>query len=797
MNYQILSIINVFGLTIGLASSLIIYLYISRELSYDKFNKDYEQIYRIGVKGKLRGAELNQAISAPPMANILKTQFPDITETVRIGRYGAWLVTYNNVKYNEDNLLFADSTFFNIFSFKLLRGDSKTALAKPNSIILTESAVTKYFGTEDPMGKLLKIENDTTYYKVTGVMQDIPANSHLHFDMLASIITLKKALHDYWISHSVYTYFKVKKGTDINVLSDSINTLVGKYVVPQLTDFLGLNSKDFISAGNSYNFILQPLADIHLKSHLSAELEQNGNITYIYIFSGLAILLIIIACINFMNLSTARAAQRAREVGIRKMAGSGKSALIRQFLTESVLLSLLAMTMALLVVEIVLPHFNKYIDLNLSVNQLANYSSIAILLIFSVIIGLLAGIYPAYFLASYQPAPVLSNKMVYESGNIKFRKGLVFFQFSVSIFFIIVTFVLFDQYKYLTNKDLGFDKKDLLIIRRSDAMKENMHKFISDVLVNPSVNSVSYSNSIPGKQFMKSSFILDNNSSGTTLLMNILFVSNHFNETYGLKMIKGKFFPEDSAAFSPLCVVNESAARLIGFDNILGRKLKVPMTKEEKGKIKEEYEIIGVVNDFNFTYLEENIGPLVMLIMPEKWEGYISVNIAPENISKTEDFLKMTWEKYTTAYPFVSYMLADELTSGYSLVEKSGKIFSIFSIIAILVAFMGLYGLVLFTANLRTKEVGIRKILGSSIIRITILLVKETLILISSAAIIAGLIAYFSARWWLNDFYFHVKLKPDYFIGSAFVILVIAAITVIFQVSGTARLYPGKVLKYE
>ncbi len=797
LNYQILSIINVLGLTIGIASSLIIYLYISRELSYDKFNANYDKIYRIGVKGKLRGADLNQAISAPVMAKTLKDEFKDITETVRIGRYGAWLITYNNIKYNEDNLLFADSSFFKIFSFKLLRGDPQTSLSKPNSIILTETTAQKYFGNEDPMGKLLKIENDTTFYKVTGILQDIPVNSHLHFDMLASLITLKKALHDYWISHNVYTYFMVREGTNIKSLTDSINLLVDKFVIPQLDEALGLNPGEFQSAGNSYSFFVQSLADIHLKSNLSAELEPNGNITYIYIFSILAIIIIIIACINFMNLSTARAAQRAKEVGIRKIAGSGRMALIRQFITESVLLSLLATTMALLVVEIVLPQFNKYIGLNLNVNQLANYSSIILLLIFAVIVGILAGSFPAYYLASFKPVLVLRNNAKDESGNLRLRMGLVFFQFFVSIFFIIVTLILFDQYKYLIHKDIGFDKKNLLIIRRSDAIKNNMENFRHDVLKNPAVISVAYSNSVPGKQFMKSSFILKDSIKETTMLMNLLFVSSDFDKTYKLRVKQGRFFQSACSSDSFVCIVNETAARLIGNEQVLDRKLVIPVPKEKKDIKKDGYNIIGVIDNFNFSSLQDSIGPLVMLKMPESWEGYISVNVAPENLDQTVTFLKNNWEKYTSAYPFVSYLLNDELTSGYSLIEKTGRIFSIFSLITILVAFLGLYGLVLFTANIRLREIGLRKILGSSKTKVTFLLIKDIFLLIAGAAVLSGLVAYFLTQWWLTDFHYHIGLNPEYFVFTIIGVLILAAVTIILQVIGTARVKPGEALRYE
>ncbi|MBN2613590.1 MAG: ABC transporter permease [Bacteroidales bacterium] len=797
LNYQIFTIINVLGLTIGIASSLLIYLYLTRELSYDKFHLNSDHIYRIGVKGKLKGAVLNQAISSPAMAGTLNKEFDEIIETVRIGRYGAWLVSYDNVRYNEDNLLFADSNFFKMFSFNLIKGDPDKALAQPNSIILTQETVMRFFGSEDPMGKMLRIENDTTFYKVTGVMENVPSNSHMQFDMIASLITLKKALHDYWVSHNLYTYILVEENTDIHLLENKLNKLVARFVVPQLNSILGMPEGDFESAGNSYNFFVQPLEDIHLRSNLNIELEQNGNIIYVYIFSVLAILILFIVSINFMNLSTARAAQRAKEVGIRKMAGSDKMLLIRQFLTEAVLLSILAMTMALLLVEIVLPQFNKYIGLNLNVKQLATAGNIVLLLIFSVVLGLIAGSYPAFFLASYQPIDVLRKRNIFEPGNIGFRKGLVFFQFFVTVFVIIVTFILFDQYKYLISKDLGFDKENLLIIRRSDAVKSNNAGFREEILANKAVNAVTYSSTIPGKHFSKSSFIVEGMPSKNSLLMYLVFVSEDFQKTYGLEMRHGSFFTSSNPFDSLTCVVNESAAKLIDPVNATGHIIRFPMSKESMMQKKEQYTITGVVKDFNFSSLEEEIGPLVMFPMPPEWEGYFTVKVSPDSIGHTVDFLREKWGKYTDAYPFVYYMLNDDLTAGYHLVRKTARILSVFSFITILVAFIGLYGLASFTSNLRKREVGIRKVLGATEYTLVKLLIKQIVLLILIASTISAVTVFFLSHRWLAYFHYHVSLNPGSFVLPVCIILAMATVTVVAQACFTAGAKPGEILKAE
>ncbi|MBN2213767.1 MAG: ABC transporter permease [Bacteroidales bacterium] len=794
LKYQIYTIINIFGLTIGLASSILIYLYIDRQFSYDKFHTHYHQIYRVGVKGNLRGTELNQAITASPLAATLKKTFPDIVQPVRIGRYGAWLVSYGDIRYNEDEILFADSTFFNVFSFPLKKGDSEAALDKSHCIVLTESAAGRYFGNEEPMGKRLQIENDTNLYTITGIMEDIPVNSHFHFDMLASLVTLDKAIGDRWVSHNVYTYFLVKKGADLAALHKGLNDLVGMYVIPELNQLFGMNPGEFESAGNSYGFFLQSLGEIHLKSNLDAELEENGNITFIYIFSVLAILILIVVSINFMNLSTARAAQRSKEVGIRKIMGSGRQLLIRQFLTESVLLSILGMSMALLIVEIILPVFNRYMDLSLHPNQLLNFKSIALLVFLSLAVGLIAGSFPAIFLASCPPQDVLRAWIRSRVHTVRLRKGLVFFQFFVTITCITMTFILFSQFSYLTHKDLGFNKDNLLIIRRSDALGKNIAEFKKNISENPEITAMTCSNSIPGKRFMKSSFILAGVPSENSYILDLVFVGADFIKTFDLELSRGRFFSSDIPSDSFACVLNESAVRLLDLKEPVGGRLKLPMMKNGE---QIDYEIIGTVRDFNYVSLERNIGPLVMFLMPVTWEGFITVRISGRNTDETIAFLKDKWENLVQSYPFVSYMLDRELAGQYQIFRKTARIFLILSIIALLIACLGLYGLISFESNIRRREIGIRKALGATVSGIITLLLRQTVLIIAFAALLSIVITCFVALWWLKDYYYHISLNPLFFMISLSIVIIIAFLTIIVQTYFAATLNPGDALKYE
>ncbi|HJX71242.1 MAG TPA: FtsX-like permease family protein, partial [Bacteroidales bacterium] len=541
-------------------------------------------------------------------------------------------------------------------------------------------------------------------------------------------------------------------------------------------------------------FFLQSLGDIHLKSNLDAELEPNGNITFLYIFSALAILILVVAGINFMNLSTARAAQRSKEVGIRKIMGSDRQLLIRQFLTESVLLSILGMSMALLIIEVILPSVNRYMDLNLHINQLANFKSIALLAFLSLAVGLIAGSYPAIFLASCPPYDVLKAWIKNGVRTIWLRKGLVFFQFFVSITCITMTFLLFRQFSYLIHKELGFNQNNLLIIRRSDALGKKIAEFKQSIQSNPYVYAMTYSNSIPGRRFMKSSFVLSGVSSENSFIMDIVFVGADFVRTYDLELSRGRFFSSENPSDSFACVLNESAVRLLDLEEPVGKMLKLPMMKDE---IPKKYEIIGTVRDFNYSSLEKNIGPLVMFLMPVKWEGFITVRIADRNMDETTAFLKDNWEKITHTYPFVSYMLHNELIDQYQIIKKTARVFLIFAIIALLVACLGLYGLMSFESNIRTREIGIRKAMGATVSKIITLLLRQTILIIAAAALLSVFITCFVALWWLKDYYYHIPLNPLFFITSLMIVLVTAFLTIFIQTYLTASLNPGDALKYE
>ncbi len=794
LKYRSYTLINIFVLAIGLACSIIIFLYVENEYSFDHFHQHARNIYRIGIKGNVSGNAVNHAVTPAPLAGAIVNEVPGVKKAVRIGRFGAWLVRYDTIKHNEDGIIFADSTFFEIFSFPLIAGDPLTVLDKPENIVISEKAARRYFGNDNPIGKKLRIENDSTYYVVSGVMKDVPHNSHMHFDMVASLSTLYRYLMlDSWVANYLYTYILVEDNTNRDNLSEKVNRLAEKYVRPAYLNMLSLHEDQTVSYDNRFNFIVQPMLDIHLKSNFEAEFEPVNNVNYIYIFSALAILILIVACINFINLATATTANRAKEVGIRKITGSDKKSLFRQFMTESFLLTFLSLILALLFVEILLPLFNKYIDLNLSLRQLVTPLGFVILFLLVAIVGTFAGFYPAFLLSSFDPIVVLRN-WIQRTRSSFFRKGLVFFQFLVTITILVMTFILYEQFNFLINKDLGFDTKNLLVIRRPDGLKKDLEKYREAILKHHNVVSATNTMAIPGNIINSTTFYVEGTSPDSNYHLIYHIVNYDFLKTYGLPLASGRFFNPEVKGDTAACVINETAAKLMKIDNPEGKKLVQLFSKSNK---KTAYDIIGVVKDFNFQPLENPIKALVILLIKGNPEGYLAVKISPQQREETIKFLKAEWEKFTSNYPFVYFFMEDKIKEEYIDVRKTARIFMILSVIAIFIACLGLFGLVSYTTGQRAREIGIRKALGASVSKIYLLELKEMLFLIFISSLFAWPLAYFMANSWLRNFYYRITLNPWHFIVSVLIVLIIALITVSRQMYQSAKLNPAQAVRYE
>jgi putative ABC transport system permease protein len=792
-NNKVYTFINILGLAIGMAGALLIGIYLLKELSYDNFHKDSERIFRITTIGKLKGKDINIAMSSGLMGKALKEEINCVEEATRIARIGAWLIANDSIRYNEDAVLFADSNFFRLFSFKFVYGNPDSALKISRSMVITRSTARKYFGNRNPVGEKLKVERDTILFTVTAMIEDLPANSHFHFDIMGSLKTYEKFLNNLWLHHNVYTYFKVAEKTDIHVLEKQINQFVGKYVSPEIEEYLGISQEEFNKNKNAYRFVIQPLRKIHLHSHLDVELENNANPLYVYTFGIIALLILIIACLNFINLSTASSANRAREVILRKVIGSERIMLIAQFITESVIFSYIALIISFLIVELTIPFFNNYLEIGLEFNLLINLPVIILILCFTFLLGIIAGCYPAFIISSYDPVRVLHGKLNKGVKNKKIRSVFVTFQFFVSILIIILSQIVFAQVHYMLNKELGFEKNRIVVVRRPDALKEKIDNFKEDILSSPNIEAVTNSNSIPGRDFRTSAFIIDTGSGRVNVIMNQIFVGPDFNEALGLKMSDGRFFAHDKSD-SNTCVINETAARIIGVKNPIGKYLLLPGYLKKEGI---RISIIGIVKDFHFQSVDKEIEPLVISLMPGNWEGYLNVRVKGDDLDKSIKFLEKTWSKYTSEYPFVYFFLDQDFDQNYRSVINTGKILFMFSILSLFVACLGLFGLMLFTSFQRMHEIGIRKAVGASFYQIIYLLVKETVYLIIIASLFAWSVAWIFSKIWLREFNTRIDLSPKYFIIATGIAFILGLAVVFYQCFIAAKCEPGDALKSE
>jgi putative ABC transport system permease protein len=738
--------------------------------------------------------DINSANTSVPMAKAIVEEVEEVNSSIRLAHFDAWLVSNGEIKYNEDKFLFADKNFFHFFSFRLLEGNPDSVLVNPRSIVLTESTAKKYFGEESPIGKKLRIENGEKLYTVTGLMEDVPDNSHIQFDMLGSLVTFKRHIGNLWISNIVYTYIKINNTSDVQKVINRINEFVKVYMAPQINKILDVSTEDIADGKQTMRFDLQKITRIHLYSNLDGELEANGKALYIYTFGIIAILILIIACLNFMNLSTANSSNRAREVILRKVIGSTRRVLIFQFLTESVIFSFLALIFSLLIAEIAMPHFNEYLGLNLSFNVLNNPPAVFSIILFTLFLGIVAGSYPSFFISSYEPVKVLHGVLNKGVKNRKVRSVFVIFQFAVSILIIIISMVVFAQAKHMLNKDLGFEKERVLIIRRPDALKTKINDFKKEILQHPNIESVTNSNSIPGRDFITTSYVLENDSVRTNYLMNHVFVNHDFREAFGLRMVQGRFFSPSIASDTMVCVINEAAVRKLELDNVIGKVLEMPGPWAKSSK---KLKIIGVVKDFNFESVDKEIEPLVISLMPGNMEGYLNVRLSTKGIDSSIKFLEEKWTKYTSEYPFIYFFLDKDFNQNYRPIIRTGKILNLFSLLSIFIACLGLFGLISFTSNQRVREIGIRKAVGATFYQIIYLLLKETIVLLLIASVIAWVGAYAFSRIWLNDFYFKISVSPRYFIIASGIVLTLAIVVVLYQFFIASLRNPGEALKVE
>jgi putative ABC transport system permease protein len=790
---KIFSAINIFGLAIGIATCLIIMLFVNNELGYDRFNKKANRMVRVYFQGSVQGEKMKESSVMPPVAQTLKRDYPEVEEATRMRDYGTPKLVYGNKSFREDAFAFVDSNFFEVFTLPLIEGNAKTALLEPNSIVITKSVAYKYFGNEDPMGKVIAFKDGkNAACKVTGVIEKVPLNSHFHFDIFASMSGLAESKEPTWMSSNFHTYLVLADGYDYKKLDAKLPQVVEKYMGPAMLQAMGMSLEEFRKKGSDISFHLQPLTDIHLHSDFTGDFSQSGDIRYVYIFGAIAVFMLLIACINFMNLSTAGASKRSREVGIRKVLGSVKTQLIKQFLVESILITTIALAIAIVFVYLALPAFNNLANQNLSFSFEEHPLIIPALILFIIFVGILAGSYPAFYLSSFNPVAVLKGKFVSGKKNIWLRSSLVVFQFFISIILIVGTTVVYKQLSYIQHKKLGYDKDQVMIIGNTWMLGKNQEVFRQQLIDDPRVVSVSNSGFIPAGQSNNNNFFVSAEEDPNRLVKTLRYeVDENYLSTLGINLLAGRNFSKAFNTDSTAVILNEAAANALGW-----REKSVGHTiLRTHGAEKYSYHVIGIVKDFHFRSLHERISPLVMVLAPDA--GTLIVKLKTKDIAGLSAVLKKRWTNYGAEDALSYSFLDDRFNNTYEAEQKTGTILGIFAGLTILVACLGLFGLVTFTAEQRTKEIGVRKVLGATVTGIVSLLSKEFLKLVFIAFIIASPVAWFIMNKWLQDFAYRINISWLVFVFAAMLAIIITIITVSFRAIKAAVANPVKSLRSE
>jgi putative ABC transport system permease protein len=783
------TVINIAGLAMGLATFLLILFYVADELSYDRYNANSDNIYRVNSDIKYGGSTTLFAISPPPLAAALKTSFPEVEQTARIFQSSNIQFKKGNINIPEAKTVYADNSIFNVFTLPMLAGKPKDALTQPHTVVVTERAALKYFNKTDVVGQTLTLAEGNVNYKITAVIKNIPKQSHFDADYFLSIGSLDLKTDTGWGTFSINTYVLLKKNADIKSFEGKLNTMVQQHFGVQ-------NYAKLEKGGNYIRLSLVPLTDIHLKSNRQYELGSNNSITYVYIFSAIALFVLLIACINFMNLSTARSANRAREVGIRKVLGSSRNFLVAQFLTESIVITFFGAILAVLAAWVLLPLFNQLSGKELSVSLQTVAWLVPLLLAIVVIVGVLAGSYPAFYLSAFQPIQVLKGKISTGFKGSLLRNFLVVFQFAVSIFLIIGTLVIYSQLNYIQKKDLGFNRNQVLVVKNAQVL-QNAKTFKQEVKQLTNVENATLSSFLPtGIARQPDNVFKDKNTSAKgALFTEIWTVDNDYVNTMGMKFEQGRNFSPQLASDSLGMVINESAARMLGYyRDPIGKILYSPEAVNGKTVIK-EYRIIGVVKDFNFRSLRANITPVVMKLADDN--GALSIRTNAKNMKPFVEKVQAMWNKLSPNQQFEYSFMDQDFDAAYKSETRTGGLFLSFTLFAIIIACLGLFSLAAYAAEQRTREIGIRKVLGASVAAITNLLSRDFIKLVLISILIATPLAWWTMHKWLEGFAYRQNIQWWVILSAAFGAILIAFVTVSFQSIKAALANPVDSLRSE
>ncbi|MEM9671643.1 MAG: ABC transporter permease [Bacteroidota bacterium] len=778
--------INIFGLALGMACTLLIIVYILHELSYDRFHQNADRIYRLGMHVEVGESGFTGAKVSPAVAQSVVEEIPEVPLAVRLDQYDNKIFSKGNIVIKEDKVLAADPDFFQLFSFPLVQGDPETALQEPNSVVMTQAVAQKYFQDQNPVGQQILIDDEA--FQITGIVEEVPATSHFKFDIVYSFLSEPLSKMDDWGDIRVSTYFLVQENANIESVKDQVQQLLQKnFGEYELFQELGYTAEMFT----------QPMTEVHLHSHMRGEFEANGDIKYLYIFGAIALFTLLIACINFMNLATARSADRAKEVGIRKTMGSLRAELIRQFLGEALLLSLFSTLLALALAELLRIPFGQIADkpIHLPYHELWFIPAVILL---GILVGVLAGSYPAFYLTQFHPMQVLRGRLVAGSKNVYLRNSLVVFQFAISIVLIVCTLAVNRQLQYIRNKDLGFTKENVLVLDNGKSLEDSKDAFYNALTGLSEVKGVSFTDVSPLAGYNGTVFIpavrVDSIEGETfrdedALILNSMMVSHDYLPTMNIQLKEGRNFSRTIAADSAnyAIILNEQAVKALGLPQPIGSTVMV--ASEFEGKV------VGVVEDYHYQSLHSQVEPLVLVLSDQ--QNYVEISITSNDLPRTVATIEEQWKQHTDGMPIDYSFLDEDFDALFKADERTGMIFGGFSLLAIAIACLGLLALAAFMAEQRNKEIGIRKVLGASVKNIVILLSKDFTRLILIAFVVATPLASWAIQQWLNDFAYRTNIGLSTFVLSGTMALLIALLTVSYQSIKAAVANPVDSLRNE
>lgn len=779
------SAINIMGLTIGITCSMLLLIYILDELSYDRYHQHANNIYRVVSNIKEPDNAFTWAVAQVPLADELRDNYPEVKNVVRFFGTGRTLYKFDDKEFYEDDFFLADSTVFDVFTYPMLYGDPATALDKPASIVLTRKVAIKYFGKEDVVGQTLQNQQGETLV-VTGVMEDVPLNSHFIFDALLSRPS-DPSNGGSWGNFGVYTYLLLPEGYALEKMNASLSKIIKEKVDPIFAQY-----------GITINYELQPITSIHLHSKIQDEAEAGGDISYIYIFAAVAVFMLIIASINYMNLATARSANRAKEVGIRKVMGSQRRQLMLQFLVESVVLAVLALLVSLVLIYALLPVFNQLANKQMPFSYITQPMVLWSLIGIVLVVGIIGGSYPAFYLSGFNPVSVLKGKLATKGGSSFFRKALVVVQFSISIFMLISTLIVYDQLQYIREKDLGFDKQQILRVQLTSEEQRNKAQVLADRMrQNSLVAKAATSNSSPGEGIGKLLLqVEDNDGKLSERGVDLYNADYDFVKTLGMTIVQGRDFSRDVTSDTTYAIlVNEAMVKRMGWTNPLGKKF----IAQGAGRNGEDVEkrVVGVVKDYHQNSLYDAIEPLIIIL--DLRNPYLFVKTKPGDIDAAIAEIKKTWEEVNPGYPMEYTFLDQDFDSQYTADQKRSQLFTAFSGLTIVIACLGLLGLAAFTTEQRYKEIGVRKIIGASVQGLVILVSREFFLLVGIGMVLAFPAAWYFTDSWLQHFSYRITLQGEWptFVISAVLAFVITLITVGYHIVKAATSNPVNALRDE